>query len=372
MAEHKYQAIDPDSDRYKLTAEDIKAEKKYRKMKKKANKKKSKAGKVIIALLLILAILVGGGAFFINSYLSKLNYGDYEAEVDPNLNNEETLNFDGQADADAAIRNNLSDDVLWYDDRVLNVLLVGFDAGEISGSSKYLPRSDSMTLISINTVNNTINMVSLSRAAYVSIPGQGNHRLNAAFAYGGASLLVDTIQKNYKIRIDKYALVDFSQFSSIINILGGVDIDLSAKEAQDVLYKSTAGTYHLNGEQALAYSRLRWIDNDRTRTGRQRNVLNSILNKFKSSSVSTLLGLADEILPLVTTDFTKTEIVTHVTKFPKYITMPIHQDIIPYKAHSLSIRDGMEVLILTWADETSYLHDLLYPNMVPQSAKENQ
>ena len=363
MAEHRYEAIDTDYENRKITAEDLK----YR---KKRRKKKNKAAKVLVALLLIFAIIVGSGAFFINSYLSKMNYGDMNAQIDPNLDKDESLEFEGQTDADSAILKNLRNDVMWYDDKVLNVVLAGYDLGDMT--EKYFPRSDAMILVSINTVKNIINMVSLSRAAYVAIPGHGNKRLSAGHAYGGASLMVETIQQNYKIRIDRYAVVDFSGFTDIIDILGGIDISMSAKEAQDVMGTYAAGTYHLNGAKSLAYSRLRWIDNDRTRTGRQRNVLNAIVDKFKSSSVTTLIGLLDDILPLVTTNFTKTELVTHATKFPKYITMPIHEDIIPYKAHPLTVRDGIEVLILNWADETAYLHNLLYPGMVPQSAKENK
>lgn len=361
MAENRYEAIDTDYEKYKITAEDLKYRKKHR--------KKSKARKIIIALLLIFAILIGSGAFFINNYLSKMNYGDMVAEVDPTLDKEETFEFEGQEDADNKILNNLSDDVLWYDDRVFNVLLVGYDLGDMA--EKYFPRSDSMILVSVNSVNNTINMVSLSRASYVAIPGHGNKRLNTAHAYGGAKFLVETIQQNYKIRIDRYATVDFSGFSRLIDVLGGVDITMSAKEAQYTVYVNAAGTYHLNGEQALAYSRLRWIDNDRTRTGRQRNVLNSLLNKFKSTPVSTLVGMLDDILPLVTTDFTKTELVSQAAKAPKYFTMPIEESIIPNKPLPQVVRDNLEVILLDWPYEISYLHGLLYPNMIPQSAKEN-
>ena len=368
MAEHKYQTIDPDSSKYKLTADDIKGEKKYRKMKRKAEGKRRGVSKALIALLLILALIAGGGFFAANYYLSKINYGDMEAEIDPNLDAEETFTFEGQAQADEDIRKNLSDNVMWYDDRVLNVLLIGYDLGDIA--EQYFPRSDSMIIVSINTVTKDINMVSLSRATYAAIPGHGNKRLNTAHAYGGATLLASTVEQNYKVRIDKYAAVDFSRFQQIINILGGVDIKLSAKEAQSIIGKEAAGTYHLNGEKALAYSRLRWIDNDRTRTGRQRNVINAIIDKFKSTAVTDLIKMADDILPLVTTNFTKTEVVAQITKVPTYITMPIHEAIVPHKAPPFEIRDNLEVLILDWPAETAYLHDLLYPDMIPQSAQE--
>ena len=362
MDENKYQVIDPENDNYKLTASDLKKEK----------KKKRKGLRVLIAIVLVFAILVGGAGIFVNSYLNKLHYGDSEGTANPDLDNQENLAFDDQANADADIRANLDNSVMWYDDRVLNVLLVGVDYGDeevVMFNGAYLPRSDSMILISVNTINGVFNMVSLSRAAYVAIPGHGNKRLNTAHAYGGASMLVDTVQQNYKIRIDKYVTVDISGFEQIVNILGGVTVELTAAEAQAVLGRSSAGAYELNGAEAVAYSRLRSIDSDRMRTGRQRAVLNAIASKLKRSSAVTLVNLMDEILPLVTTNFSKTELLAQIAKAPKYLTMGVHEDIIPHVPYPLSTRDGKEVLILNWEEETKYIHDLLYPDIVPQSAK---
>lgn len=368
MDENKYQVIDPENDKYKLTAQDILDEDKRRKSKKK----KKGAVRVLTAIVLVLALLVGSGAVFVNSYLSKMNYGDVEGEIDPEIDKEEQLVFDEQADADADIRANLSDDVLWYDDRIYNVLLVGVDYGDeekVMFEGAYLPRSDSMILLSVNTINNVINMVSLSRAVYVAIPGHGNKRLNTAHAYGGSTMLVETIEQNYKIRIDKYVTVDISGFEQIVDILGGISIEMTAQEARIILGKSNAGVYELDGEHAIAYARLRSIDSDRKRTGRQRSVLNAIANKLRSASASTLFDLLDDVLPLVTTNFSKAELISQVTNAPKYLSMEIKEDIIPHTATSLTMRDGKEVLILNWAETNKYTHDLLYPNMIPQSAE---
>lgn len=365
MEENKYQVIDPMNDNYKLTAEDLRKDKKRY---KKNGKKKRRGLRILVSLLVVFAILAGGVGFFVNSYLDKINYGDSAGDTDPNLAADENLTFEGQDEADKNIRDNLDDSVMWYDDRVYNILLVGVDYGQ-QDNGKYRPRSDSNILVSINTVNNTINMVSLSRASYVYIEGVGNRRLNVAHAAGGAALVVDTVQKNYKVRIDNYVVVDISGFEQIIDVLGGVTITMTAQEASVVVGKAVEGTYELNGEQAVSYSRVRYFDSDRKRTGRQRAVLEAIFNKFKGSSVSTLLGLMDDILPLVTTDFSKAELISQVTKAPKYLSMSLHQDIIPYKALPLTVRDDIEVLILDWDDEVNYLHDLIYADIIPQSAK---
>lgn len=364
MDERKYEVIDPDSEKYMLTAADLRKEKKRR-------KKTNGFVKALIAILLVIVLIAGGAAAFVFTYLNKMNFGDSKGEVNPTLDADESLSFEDQAQADEDIRANLSDNVMWYDDRIFNVLLVGVDYGDeekVMFEGAYLPRSDSMILLSVNSITNTINMVSLSRAVYAAIPGHGNKRLNTAHAYGGASMLVDTIQQNFKIRIDKYITVDISGFEEIVDILGGVDISLTAQEAKAMGRKS-AGTYHLNGAETVSYSRLRYIDSDRARTGRQRAVLNAIADKFRHSSVQTMLGLMDNVLPLVTTNFSKTELISQAANAPKYLTMRINEDIIPHNAKSLTMRDGKEVIILNWAETNKYTHDLLYPDIIPQSAE---
>lgn len=365
--ENKYQVIDPDSEKYKLTAQDIIND-------KKAVKKKKRRKKLLIAFIsifLVFAIVIGSVAFIANDYMNKMNYGDSIGEINPEIDKEESLSFDEQSDADADIRANLDDNMLWYHEDVYNVLLVGVDYGDRKDGeyANYLTRSDSMILLSINKKDNVINMVSLSRAAYVAIPGYGNKRLNAAHAYGGAKLLVETIEKNYKIRIDKYVTINFDGFQSVVDALGGVSIDLTAQEALNVLGKSKAGTYTLDGEDAMAYVRLRSIDSDRMRTGRQRAVLNAMAAKLRGASFAQLRDLLEAFLPLVTTNFTKGELLEQMTKVPGYLSMPIHEDIIPYKALPLALRDGKEVLILDWEATNAHTHDLLYPGMVPQTVE---
>ena len=135
MDENKYQVIDPTDDSYKLTAADLKKEK----------KKKHKGLKVFVAIILVFAILASGAGIYVYSYLNKLNYGDSQGTANPNLDKEESLSFDNQADADADLRARLSNNVIWYDDRIVNILLVGVDYGDeeaVMFKGAYLPRSD--------------------------------------------------------------------------------------------------------------------------------------------------------------------------------------------------------------------------------------
>ncbi len=367
MSENKYQVIDPENDKYKLTSEDILNDAKN----KKKRKKRKRALTVLISLLLIFTILTGTTAVLMNVYLSKMNFGDSVGEVHPELDAEEDLSFDN-ADANADILANLDDNVMWYDDDIYNILLVGVDYGDRQNGqyNNYLTRSDAMILVTINTKNSMISMVSLSRAAYVAIEGHGNKRLNAAHAYGGAKLLVETIEKNYKIRIDRYVTVNFDGFQTIVDSLGGVSVSLSSTEARVILGKSQGGTYLLDGEKAMSFARLRSIDTDRDRTGRQRKILNAIANKLRQASAGQLFDLLDNFLPLVTTNFTKTELVGQIVNVPKYLSYSIQESVVPHYYVPLTLRDGKEVLILDWPKTTAHIHDLLYPGIIPQSANE--
>lgn len=216
----------------------------------------------------------------------------------------------------------LPDDV---DDDVINILLVGQDRRE--GETRQ--RSDSMILCTFNTVKKTISMTSFLRDTWVYIPGHGNNKLNAAFQYGGFSLLNETMAVNFGVQVDGNVEVDFFGFSDIIDLLGGVDIELTAAEArymnknggfeynQGENWNLKEGWNHFDGDQALAYARIRKLDSDFGRSNRQRTVLMALLNAYKNLSMTEMLGLVDDILPMVTTNMSDREILSYVvTVFP--------------------------------------------------------
>lgn len=266
-----------------------------------------------------------------------------------------------------------ADDRLWYNENVVNILLVGYDYGS---PGLQWGRADSMIILSVNKAAREVSLISLSRAAYVSIPGRGKARLNNAHAWGGPELLRQTIELNYKVKIDRYISVGFSGFIQIIDALGGVDIRLTSAEAG---YLSTlirrngadpsrgAGTYHLNGELALAYSRTRAIDTDRDRTGRQRKVLTQIAGKARSMSAEQALGFLMEFYPLVLTDFTQAGLAAQAAEALGWADYPVKEAIIPVVAPSLVMRGGQEVLILNWDRVRRDIHAVLYPGLEPQT-----
>ena len=321
-----------------------------------------------------MAISISGIAF-INSYLNKINYdGDDTTKIaDPNFDESIDLPDEYSSYTDEAERN-YGTNGIYSEENVTNILICGIDNGEVE-DNLYYGRSDSMMILSINNNDNTLRLASLSRAVYVKISGHKSTRLSAAYSYGGPSLLIDTIQSNYKIKIDNYVCVDFNGFKGIIDTFGGVDIYLTDAEAKSVgrsmknlgmgayfTYKGE-GTYHLNGDAALLYSRLRYIDSDRERTGRQRKVMEKIFEKVKTMSVTDLMTAANDILPLVTTDMKKTDIISQSTKIPKYVNWNTQQTVIPDKSSEIVEVEGLEfgVLLVDWNETIAYTKSFFYP-----------
>jgi LCP family protein required for cell wall assembly len=239
--------------------------------------------------------------------------------------------------------------LLGESDDVINILLIGQDRRPGETRS----RSDSMILCTVNRNDKTIVLTSFMRDLYVQIPGYGNNRINASYAWGGMELLNKTLEQNFGIYIDGNVEVDFEQFTEIVDLLGGVPMELRADEAQyiniDTQSSLTEGMQQLTGKQALSYSRIRNLDADAdfSRTNRQRKVLNALIEKFKGSNLTTILALLDEALPMVTTDMTQAEIVSLVTEvFPLLKDMQIVSQRVPSDGtYSCPMIRGMSVVL---------------------------
>lgn len=195
---------------------------------------------------------------------------------------------------------------------VTNILLLGVDNRE---NESGFQRADTMMLLSIDNKSRAIKITSFLRDSYVEIPGRGMNKLNAASALGGIQLTIDTIEYNYKIRIDKYMEVDFTAFTAIIDALGGVDVPVTVKEANylnSTWYKWTltgnriqfesGDSVHMDGEHALMFSRIRKLDSDVQRTRRQRLVVDAIRKKAAEATPGELAKAAWDILPYLRTD----------------------------------------------------------------------
>ncbi|NLA95289.1 MAG: LCP family protein [Clostridiaceae bacterium] len=196
---------------------------------------------------------------------------------------------------------------------VENILLFGVD----SRSNNYKGRSDVTMIISINHNTKKINIVSLMRAMYVKI-GAKNHPwglLNAAYSYGGPGLAMRTVELNYGIPIKGFVAINFNSFIRIVDAIGGVSISLTDREAQYM--GRSPGTQRLNGQQALAYARIRKIDSDFQRNQRQRNVINSVLSEMAAQGGSSIYKASAVILA---NTYTNLNLNDYISKAPSLLS----------------------------------------------------
>lgn len=347
--------------------------------------------KTIIIIASVLAVLCLSGYLFLNNYINKLhivhtNTSDLKAaekndvdnqtekeaeassEAEDNTDTDESGLPDSSAEEiaklEAEIRKNMEDKSIPIkdDDKVLNILLIGSD----TRNQREHGRSDSMILVSINRKTKKIVATSLLRDIYLKIPGKRNNRINAAYSFGGADLLMDTIQKNFKVKIDRYVSVDFMSFVDIIDQVGGVTIDVTPKEAKAINLNLTgdntllsSGVQVLNGRQALGYSRLRSVGYcDFERTARQRRVLEQVYNKVKGLNLIQINDLLNKILPGITTNLSEGEIIYQILSLPKYFKYDIDQWSIPEKTSYKDMRiRGMSVLGIDFKENIDKLQN---------------
>ena len=301
----------------------------------------SKKKKIIIIVIAVIAVLIIAAliaAYLVFShYYGLMDYQDADAESWEYVEDdeeEETSDLEEASESEVAqieadIEANLEGITEW-EGNFYNILLIGVD----SRSNSNTGRSDCMILITINQDNNTITMTSFLRDIYCYIPGYGYNRLNTAYAYGGASLLKNTIYQNFGISVDSYMVVNFYTVASLIDAVGGVDLEVTAEEIEvmntyiaaqnklfgnatgtDIISTSDAGYMHLTGNQALAYARVRYVGSDFARTGRQRQVIELVYEKAMDMSAGELLAIVEEFLPQVTTDISQSDCLSLLLTF---------------------------------------------------------
>lgn len=306
-----------------------------KKSKPKKKKKKKKGcgcgcGALLLIFLLIIAIIPVGSFGYVYSLCSKTNYVKSSVS-DPNISED------------------------YY-----NVLLIGCDKSD--GESQ---RSDSMILVTIDKVHQKIKLTSFMRDLWVSIPGYDDGRLNAAYSYGGAELLMKTINQNFSINVNDYVMVDFEMFEKLIDGLGGVSVDITEDEADFINETSHAkvhsGVNTLNGDYALIYCRIRYLDSDFNRTQRQRKVMNSIMKKTVSQNPITTLSVMSDILPLITTDISPLSLTLKAFGAIGYLNYGNDQFRLPIDdGYTSEMIYGQDVLVPDIDENTKALHSFIY------------
>lgn len=186
---------------------------------------------------------------------------------------------------------------------IRNYVFYGIDTSEGTTS-----RSDAIMIVTVDTRNNKIKLSSVARDSYVDIPGYGMDKITHAYAYGGPELAIKTLNTNFNLDIKYFATVNFDSMPKIIDSLGGVTVTVTDNEAAQISGISKAGTYLLNGKQALAFSRIRKIDTDFERGRRQRDVMEGIITKMLTVNKLTYPGILTKIMPEITTNMTTGQI----------------------------------------------------------------
>lgn len=274
-------------------------------------------------------------------------------------------------------------------DNVENILIIGSDSRTEDESA----RSDSMILLSINKESKKLIQTSFMRDMYVNIPGFGENKINAAYNNGGPELVMDTIEQNFNIQIDYYIQIDFFSFIDIIDALGGLDIKISNAEARAMIdplgeqnkylenergtdYLTKGGEIHMNGNQALAYARIRHIagttGTDFGRTDRQRKVLNMIIDKIKDASIFDINKMLENVLPKITTNMTKNQLYFLSLRAPFILGYERLELRIPYGDEDSTSEEryweygtdagGSSILIVDFEKNSALLRKTIYDN----------
>ena len=288
---------------------------------------------IVIASIVLVVVALGGIGYGIyQNYYNKMNVEESYVRTELGRGMRRILEGD-------------SGTLMWAE-HVYNVLLIGQDNYRDDGST----HSDAMILVSINEHTEEIVLTSLMRDSWVHIPGYGAERLNEAINQGGPELLMETIEMNFGVRVDNYVMIDFFAFIDVVDALGGVEIEITEEELpvlnnpylahinymlgrpkqQDWL--ETSGINHLNGAQALAYARIRYLEGaDFARTERQRKVLDSIFEGVRNCSLGEMKTLLDAVLPYVTTDVSSERLLSLVMDFvAQYRDYEMVQYRVPY------------------------------------------
>ena len=180
-------------------------------------------------------------------------------------------------------------------------------------------------------------------------------------------MLIETMEENFGVTVDVTLEIDFDGFETLIDLLDGVDIDLTAEEAGHMNrghgWSLTEGTNHLNGEQALAYSRIRKLDSDFGRTERQRNVLTALMQKYRSASLQEMLNVADAFLDQSTSNRTDNELLGYALElYPTLAEASLVSHQVPAEGtwNYVTIR-GMSVISVDLEENSLLLKELLEP-----------
>ncbi|MGU8658051.1 LCP family protein [Clostridium perfringens] len=249
-------------------------------------KKNNKIIFITCLVIIIFLIILGGSFYYVNSKFNKVQ----KVKVD-----KENLCIDEKQ--------------VEEEKHIKNIALFGIDAhkGKVG-------RSDAIMILTLDEEHKVMKLTSIMRDSYVDIPGHGEDKITHAYAFGGPELAMKTLNENFKVNVEDFMAVNFTSLPEIIDKLGGVKINILPEEIHHIPGITSQGEQVLNGEEALAYSRIRYATGgDYKRTERQRVVLEAVFEKLKSTHTKEYPSLIDDFLPYIETNMSSMDMIKLAT-----------------------------------------------------------
>ena len=301
----------------------------------KKNKKRGlKAfGIIILVLFILLAIIIGSIVWVINDKFSKMQQIDIDEE---------------ELSVSSEIEQNLAE--------YRNIALFGIDSRQDTYSRGN--RSDCIIIASLNNTTKEVKLISVYRDTYVNIEGHGLDKITHAYSYGEAPLAIKTLNTNLDLNIKEFVTVNFDAVKEIVDNIGGISMNITQEEVSHIPGISKAGTYNLTGEQALAYSRIRYATGgDYKRTERMRDVLTAVMNKIKTFDISRLNSFIDFVLPKIYTNISASDVFSMI---PSLTSIKVTDSIgWPYNTQGITL-DRWYGVPITLESNVKQLHEEVF------------
>ncbi len=313
----------------------------------------SVAKRAAVCICGVLLVFIASGALYVAAKLGKIDTQEI-AEEDIIINEEvEQLEDLG--------------------DGYLNVALFGVDSRE--GDLEQGTRTDCLIVASLNKETKEIRMISVYRDTVLDLSEGTLQKCNAAYSFGGPTMAINMLNMNLDLDIQKYVTVNFGVLAEVIDLLGGVEIDLKQEEIEylneyieetaevsgkEAHFVSEAGVQTMDGVQATTYARIRSTEGgDFTRTERQRLVIEKMVEKAQKSDLATINSIIDKVLPTISTNFTGTEILSYAQYFSQY---KLGENAgFPFDKTTDTISGlGSIVIPVDLADNVKQLHEFLF------------
>ena len=316
--------------------------------------KKKRGSKIFLIILAVILVIVGcaaaAGAIYYNRMMNKMNI--IELPEDTYVYTEETQLTEATeaaaaAEADMQEETTEATTVVTEPPKataedIINILVVG----QSSRAGEESRMADTTMVVSVNTFDGTITVFSVLRDSYVKLPDYKGHTCGRAkftvcyglgYQWGGIAGAMEMtnicMRDNFGVEVDHNIEIDFESFTRVVDLLGGIEIELTEAEAKYlnnddlyVRYDVQPGLQYLDGMAALSYARMRKAegdnDSDIKRSARQRLVIEKLLDKVRGLSLPELQKVADTLLPEITTTMTPSDVVTILTRI-----LPVFKDV---------------------------------------------